>query len=90
VGEAGTALRLTRRELKEHVLQRARQLAESGLFEGWQGIEFSMVRVKSLSGVVAAGRDMSSVIGLMIAQLVPRSPAIPNQRPREYQHGVEP
>jgi hypothetical protein len=39
VVEAGTALRLTRRELKEHVLQRARQLAESGRFEGWQGID---------------------------------------------------
>jgi hypothetical protein len=31
-----------RRELKEHVLRRARELAESGRFEGWQGIEFEL------------------------------------------------
>jgi len=31
-----------KRELKEHVLRRARELAESGRFEGWQGIEFEL------------------------------------------------
>jgi hypothetical protein len=31
-----------KRELKEHVLCRARELAESGRFEGWQGIEFEL------------------------------------------------
>ena len=31
-----------KRELKEHVLRRARTLAESGRFEGWQGIEFEL------------------------------------------------
>jgi hypothetical protein len=31
-----------KRELKEHVLRRARQLAESGRFEGWQGVEFEL------------------------------------------------
>jgi hypothetical protein len=35
-------LRLKGRELKEHVLRRARELAESGRFEGWQGIEFQL------------------------------------------------
>ena len=35
-------LRLKRRELKGHVLRRARELAESGRFEGWQGIEFEL------------------------------------------------
>jgi hypothetical protein len=42
VVEPGTALRSTRRDLKEHVLRRARELAESGRFEGWQGIEFQL------------------------------------------------
>jgi hypothetical protein len=31
-----------KRELKEHVLRRARELAESGRFEGWQGVEFEL------------------------------------------------
>jgi hypothetical protein len=31
-----------KRELKVHVLRRARKLAESGRFEGWQGIEFEL------------------------------------------------
>jgi hypothetical protein len=31
-----------KRELKEHVLRRARELAESGRFEGWKGIEFEL------------------------------------------------
>jgi hypothetical protein len=31
-----------KRELKENVLRLARQLAESGRFEGWQGIEFEL------------------------------------------------
>jgi hypothetical protein len=31
-----------RRELKEHVLRRARKLAESGRFEGWEGVEFEL------------------------------------------------
>jgi hypothetical protein len=31
-----------KRELKKHVLRRARKLAESGRFEGWQGIEFEL------------------------------------------------
>jgi hypothetical protein len=31
-----------KRELKEYVLRRARELAESGRFEGWQGIEFEL------------------------------------------------
>jgi hypothetical protein len=36
-------MRLPRkRELKENVLRRARELAESGRFEGWQGIEFEL------------------------------------------------
>jgi hypothetical protein len=39
---SGTPLRLKRRDLKEHVLRRARELAESGRFEGWQGIEFEL------------------------------------------------
>jgi len=38
----GVPLRLKRRELKEHVLCRARKLAESGRFEGWQGFEFEL------------------------------------------------
>jgi hypothetical protein len=38
----GVPLRLKRRDLKEHVLRRARELAESGRFEGWQGIEFEL------------------------------------------------
>jgi hypothetical protein len=38
----GVPLRLKRRELKEHVLHRARDLAESGRFEGWQSIEFEL------------------------------------------------
>ena len=42
VVEPGTALRSTRRDLKEHVLRRARELAESGRFEGWQDIEFQL------------------------------------------------
>jgi hypothetical protein len=29
-------------ELKEHVLRRARELADSGRFEGWQSIEFEL------------------------------------------------
>jgi hypothetical protein len=39
---SGTPLRLKRRNLKEHVLRRARDLAESGRFKGWQGIEFEV------------------------------------------------
>jgi hypothetical protein len=31
-----------KRELKENVLRRARQLADSGRFEGWQGVEFEL------------------------------------------------
>ena len=31
-----------KRELKEHVLRRGRELAESGRFEGWQSIEFEL------------------------------------------------
>jgi hypothetical protein len=38
----GVPPRLKRRDLKEHVLHRARELAESGRFEGWQGIEFQL------------------------------------------------
>jgi len=38
----GMPLRLKRREPKEHVLRRARQLAESGHFEGWQSIAFQL------------------------------------------------
>ena len=38
----GLPLRLKRRDLKEHVLRRARKLAESGRFKGWQGIEFEL------------------------------------------------
>jgi hypothetical protein len=38
----GVPLRLKRRDLKEHVLRRARELAESGRFEGWEGIEFQL------------------------------------------------
>jgi hypothetical protein len=34
--------RLKRSEQKEYVLRRARELAESGRFEGWQGIEFEL------------------------------------------------
>ena len=40
--EPGTALRLSRRDLKEHVRRRARVLAESGRFEGWEDIEFQL------------------------------------------------
>jgi hypothetical protein len=39
---SGTPLRLKRRDLKEQVLHRARELAESGRFEGWQSIEFQL------------------------------------------------
>jgi hypothetical protein len=42
VVESDTVLRLKRREQKEQVLRRARELAESGRFEGWQGIEFQL------------------------------------------------
>ena len=31
-----------KRELKEHILRRAREWAESGRFEGWQGTEFEL------------------------------------------------
>ena len=39
---SGTPLRSKRGEQKEHVLRRARELADSGRFEGWQGIEFQL------------------------------------------------
>jgi hypothetical protein len=39
---SGKPLRLQRRDLKEHVLRRAKELADSGRFEGWQGIEFQL------------------------------------------------
>jgi hypothetical protein len=42
VVEPDTVLRLKRREQKEYVLQRARELAESGRFDGWQSIEFEL------------------------------------------------
>jgi hypothetical protein len=42
VVEPDTVLRLKRREQKEHVLRRARELAESGRFDGWQAIEFQL------------------------------------------------
>jgi hypothetical protein len=38
----GMPQRLKRRDLKEHVVRRARELAESGRFEGWQSIEFQL------------------------------------------------
>jgi hypothetical protein len=38
----GMPLRLKRGEQKQYVLRRARELAESGRFEGWQGIEFDL------------------------------------------------
>jgi hypothetical protein len=38
----GAPPRLKRRDLKEHVLRRARELADSGRFDGWQGIEFQL------------------------------------------------
>jgi hypothetical protein len=42
VVEAGIPLRIKRREQKEAFLRRARELAETGRFEGWQGIEFQL------------------------------------------------
>ena len=44
---ASGTLRLNRRDLKEHVLRRARELAESGRFEGWEGMVSSCSRQKS-------------------------------------------
>jgi hypothetical protein len=38
----GMPLRLKRREQKENVLRRARELAKSGHFEGWQSIAFQL------------------------------------------------
>ena len=38
----GAPLRLKRRAQKELVVRRARELAESGQFEGWQGIAFQL------------------------------------------------
>jgi hypothetical protein len=38
----GMPLRLKGREQKEYVLCRARELADSGRFEGWEGIEFQL------------------------------------------------
>jgi hypothetical protein len=38
----GMPKRLKRRDLKEHVLRRARELAESGRFDGWHSIEFQL------------------------------------------------
>ena len=46
----GMPLRLKRRDLKEHVVRRARELAESGRFEGWQGIEFQLRLFDGLLG----------------------------------------
>jgi hypothetical protein len=42
MGDPGMLVRLKRRDLKEHVLRRARELADSGRFEGWEGIEFQL------------------------------------------------
>jgi hypothetical protein len=39
---SGTPVRYKRGEQKEYVLRRARELAESGRFEGWQSIEFQL------------------------------------------------
>jgi hypothetical protein len=38
----GMPLRVKRREQKEYVLRRARELADSGRFEGWESIEFQL------------------------------------------------
>jgi hypothetical protein len=37
---SGMPSRLKLREQQEYVLHRARELAESGRFDGWRGIEF--------------------------------------------------
>jgi hypothetical protein len=42
MSDPGIPVRLKRRDLKEHVLRRARELADSGRFEGWEGIEFQL------------------------------------------------
>jgi hypothetical protein len=39
---SGMPLGLHRHEQKERVVRRARELAESGRFEGWQGIAFHL------------------------------------------------
>src|SRR5205085_4942260 len=43
----------------------------------------SMVSVKSLSGLVATGRDRSSVIGVMITRLVPPLAGYPHPSTRQ-------
>jgi hypothetical protein len=86
VGERSEMLRSTGRSKKfreECVRRRARELAESGRFERWQGIEFELRFVEGVreAGVWLGSEPLREELDILCRQAKSRRPASTAKKP---------
>jgi hypothetical protein len=70
-----------KKDREEYVRRRAKELAESGRFEGWQGIEFELRFVEAFpeAGVWLGNRPIREELDILCRQAKSRRPT-PNSK----------